>query len=93
MTLRILKITLDDLTKGWLVPLTSSISWIEGQLVLKLSSKKTRNEIQTFLVKHEIPVIEYLDEKELIINPSKLEELSIIENNITTEEFLQLLDS
>lgn len=92
MTSRILRIVVTDIEAEWLVPVTASISWADYQLVLKLTSSRTRHGVQEFLRRNNIPVTEFVDEKELIVDPSKLQEVSIKESNITTKELLERLN-
>lgn len=92
MTSRILRIVVTDIEAEWLVPVTASISWADYQLVLKLTSSRTRHGVQEFLRRNNIPVTEFVDEKELIVDPSELQEVSIKESNITTKELLERLN-
>lgn len=92
MTSRTLRIVVTDIEAEWLVPVTASISWVDYQLVLKLTSSRTRHGVQEFLRRNNIHVTEFVDEKELIINPSELQEVSIKESNITTKELLERLN-
>ena len=77
MTSRTLRIVVTDIEAEWLVPVTASISWVDYQLVLKLTSSRTRHRVQEFLRRNNIPVTEFVDEKELIVDPSELQEVSI----------------
>lgn len=88
MKSRTLRIVVYDREKEWLVPKTTFISWVTGQLVIQLATSKTRAEIQEFLRKNNIRVVEIVDSKELIIEPLELEELSISEANISTSDLL-----
>lgn len=92
MKSRILKIVVTDIEAEWLVSVTALISWVNYQLVLKLKSSRTRHRVQEFLRRNNIPVTEFVDEKELIVDPSELQEVSIKESNITTEELLERLN-
>ena len=87
MTSRTLRIVITDIEAEWLVPVTASISW-----VLKLTSSRTRHGVQEFLRRNNIPVTEFVDEKELIVDPSELQEVSIKESNIATKELLERLN-
>lgn len=91
MKSRILKVVIDDIEKEWLVPGSTFISWIQGQLVIKSTTIKLRTEIQSFLRSHEIHVTELIDSKELVVDPLYLDELSLSEANITTSELLDRL--
>lgn len=92
MTSRILRIVVTDIEAEWLVPVTALISWVDYQLVLKLISSRTRHGVQEFLRRNNIPVTEFVDEKELIVDPRELQEVSIKESNITTKELLERLN-
>ena len=92
MTSRTLRIVVTDIEAEWLVSATASISWVDYQLVLKLISSRTRHGVQEFLRRNNIPVIEFVDEKELIVDPRELQEVSIKESNITTNELLERLN-
>ena len=92
MTSRTLRIVVTDIESEWLVPVTASISWVDYQLVLKLISSRTRHGVQEFLRRNNIPVTEFVDEKELIVDPRELQEVSIKESNITTKELLERLN-
>ena len=46
MTSRTLRIVVIDIEAEWLVPVTASISWVDYQLVLKLTSSRTRHGVQ-----------------------------------------------
>jgi hypothetical protein len=92
MTSRTLRIVVTDIEAEWLVPVTASISWVDYQLVLKLISSRTRHGVQEFLRRNNIPVTEFVDEKELIVDPRELQEVSIKESNITTKELLERLN-
>lgn len=88
MRSRILRIVVYDIKREWLVPRTTFISWVNGQLVIQSATSKTRAEIQEFLRENNIRVVEFVDSKELIIEPLELEELSISESNILTSDLL-----
>ena len=60
MTSRILRIVVIDIEAEWLVPVTASISWVDYQLVLKLTSSRTRHGVQEFLRRNNIPVTEFV---------------------------------
>lgn len=92
MTSRILRIVVTDIEAEWFVPVTASISWVDYQLVLKLTSSRTRYGVQKFLRRNNIPVTEFVDEKELIVDPRELQEVSIKESNITTKKLLERLN-
>ena len=92
MISRTLRIVVTDIEVEWLVPVTTSISWVDYQLVLKLTSPRTRHRVQEFLRRNNIPVTEFVDEKELIVDPSELQEVSIKESNITTKGLLERLN-
>lgn len=92
MISRTLRIVVTDIEVEWLVPVTASISWVDYQLVLKLTSLRTRHGVQEFLRRNNIPVTEFVDEKELIVDPRELQEVSIKESNITTKELLERLN-
>lgn len=92
MTSRTLRIVVTDIEAEWSVPVAASISWVDYQLVLKLTSPRTRHGVQEFLRRNNIPVTEFVDEKELIVDPSELQEVSIKESNITTKELLERLN-
>ena len=92
MTSRTLRIVVTDIEAEWSVPVTASISWVDYQLVLKLTSLRTRHGVQEFLRRNNIPVTEFVDEKELIVDPSELQEVSIKESNVTTKELLERLN-
>lgn len=92
MTSRILRIVVNDIEAEWSVPVAVSISWVDYQFVFKLPSSRTRHEVQEFLRRNNVPVTEFVDEKELIVDPSKLQEISIKESNITTKELLERLN-
>lgn len=92
MASRTLRIVITDIEAEWLVSATASISWVDYQLVLKLTSLRTRHGVQEFLRRNNIPVTEFVDEKELIVDPSELQEVSIKESNITTKELLERLN-
>lgn len=91
MTSRVLRIVVNDVESEWLIPITASISYIDGQLVLKLLSSRTRYGVQEFLRKLNIPVTEFVDEKELIIDPRLVQEVSIKDSNVTTKDLLERL--
>lgn len=88
MRSRTLRIVVYDREREWLVPKTTFISWVNGQLVIQSAASKTRAEIQEFLRENNIRVVELVDSKELIIEPLELEELSISEANISTSDLL-----
>lgn len=92
MTSRTLRIVVTDIEAEWSVPIATSISWVDYQLVLKLTSPRIRHGVQEFLRRNNIPVTEFVDEKELIVDPSELQEVSIKESNITTKELLERLN-
>ena len=92
MISRTLRIVVTDIEAEWLVSVTALISWVDYQLVLKLASSRTRHGVQEFLRRNNIPVTEFVDEKELIVDPSELQEVSIKESNITTKELLERLN-
>lgn len=92
MTSRTLRIVVDDIEAEWPVSATASISWVDYQLVLKLTSSRIRHGVQEFLRRNNIPVTEFVDEKELIVDPRELQEVSIKESNITTKELLERLN-
>ena len=64
MRSRILRIVVYDREREWLVPKTTFISWVNGQLVIQSATSKTRAEIQEFLREHNIRVVELVDSKE-----------------------------
>lgn len=88
MRSRTLRIVVYNREREWLVPKTTFISWVNGQLVIQSATSKTRVEIQEFLRENNIRVVELVDSKELIIDPLELEELSISEANILTSDLL-----
>lgn len=92
MKSRTLRIVVTNIEAEWSVPIAASISWVDYQLVLKLTSLRTRQGVQEFLRRNNIPVTEFVDEKELIVDPSELQEVSIKESNITTKELLERLN-
>ena len=57
-----------------------------------MGRSRTRHGVQEFLRRNNIPVTEFVDEKELIVDPSELQEVSIKESNITTKELLERLN-
>lgn len=91
MKSRILKAVIDDIEQEWLVPNSTFISWVQGQLVIKSTTIKLRTDIQVFLRQHNVHVTELIDSKELIVDPLYLDELSLSEANITTSELLDRL--
>lgn len=91
MKSRILKAVIDDIEQEWLVPNSTFISWVQGQLVIKSTIIKLRTDVQVFLRQHNVHVTELIDSKELIIDPLYLDELSLSEANITTSELLDRL--
>ena len=57
MRSRTLRIVVYDREREWLVPKTTFISWVNGQLVIQSATSKTRAEIQEFLRENNIRVV------------------------------------
>ena len=75
---------------------SENIECERNYLEYKNQLKKWKHDIECssdlFLRRNNIPVTEFVDEKELIVDPRELQEVSIKESNITTKELLERLN-